>query len=336
MNKPSNTSPQHTQPPIAIKEIGSFHLGGRQVALAGLPTREMAFSTEGLPLIVDPNGEVEVEQMYVQFVKLAQPKFKLPLLLWHGGGLTGVTYETKPDGHPGWQMYFLRAGWDTYVSDAVERGRASWARYPEIFKTEPVFRTKKEAWELFRIGPTYHPDSAQRLAYPQTEFPAEAFDQLAKQAVPRWLTNDAATQKAYDAYVQKMGPCVIVVHSQSGTFGLQTALNNPDNVKALVLVEPHGSPDPALTDLSAFKHIPTLWIWGDYINDVPFWSKIYQQQENFRAQLLKHGARADLLNLPALGIQGNSHMPMMDRNSDAVAALIQTWLVERTGDSTEG
>jgi hypothetical protein len=174
MNNLSNASSQDAAIPIAIKEIGSFHLGGRQVALTGLPTREMAFSNKGLPLVVDPNGEVEVEQMYVQFVKLAQPKSKLPLLLWHGGGLTGVTYETKPDGAPGWQMYFLRAGWDTYVSDAVERGRASWARYPEIFKTEPIFRTKKEAWELFRIGPNYHPESAQRLAYPQTEFPTEA------------------------------------------------------------------------------------------------------------------------------------------------------------------
>ena len=77
--------PQHTPPAIAIKEIGSFHLGGRQVALVGLPSKEMAFSTTGLPLIVDPNGEVEVEQMYVHFVKLAQPKSKLPLLLWHGG-----------------------------------------------------------------------------------------------------------------------------------------------------------------------------------------------------------------------------------------------------------
>ena len=57
--------------------------------------------------------------------------------MWHGGGLSGVTWETKPDGKPGWQNYFLKAGHDVYVSDAVERGRASWARYPEIFKTEP-------------------------------------------------------------------------------------------------------------------------------------------------------------------------------------------------------
>ena len=93
--------------------------------------------------------------MYVQFVKQAAPKSKLPLLLWHGGGLSGATWETKPDGKPGWQQFFLNAGYDVYVSDAVERGRASWARYPEIFKSEPFFRPKKEAWELFRIGPSY-------------------------------------------------------------------------------------------------------------------------------------------------------------------------------------
>ena len=52
------------------------------------------------------------------------------------------------------QMFLLNRGYDVYVSDAVERGRASWARYPEFFKSEPLVRSKKEAWELFRFGPT--------------------------------------------------------------------------------------------------------------------------------------------------------------------------------------
>ena len=138
-----------------VKEVGSFHVGGRTAALSGMPTKDVVFSPGAPPIKVDPNGEFAVEQMYVQFVKLAQPKAKVPILLWHGGGLTGVTWETKPDGKPGWQQFFLNAGYDVYVSDAVERGRASWARYPEIFKSEPMFRTKKEAWELFRIGPSY-------------------------------------------------------------------------------------------------------------------------------------------------------------------------------------
>ena len=138
-----------------VKEVGSFHVGGRTETLSGMPSKEIVFSPGAPPIKVDPNGEFEVEQMYVQYVKLANPKGKVPLLLWHGGGLSGVTWETKPDGKPGWQQFFLNAGYDTYVSDAVERGRASWARYPEIFKSEPFFRPKKEAWELFRIGPSY-------------------------------------------------------------------------------------------------------------------------------------------------------------------------------------
>ena len=108
---------------LSVAEVGSFHVGGRPVSLSGLPTRDVVFTAGSAPIKVDPNGDFEVEQMYVQYVKLAQPKAKYPLLLWHGGGLTGVTWETKPDGKPGWQMFFLRAGHDVYVSDAVERGR---------------------------------------------------------------------------------------------------------------------------------------------------------------------------------------------------------------------
>jgi hypothetical protein len=33
--------------------------------------------------------------------------------------------------------------------------------------------------------------------------------------------------------------------------------------------------------------------------------------------------------LPELGIRGNSHMLMMDRNSDQIAAMIDQWLVRQ-------
>lgn len=314
---------------IVVSEVGSYHVGGRQVTLTGLPTQEIVFSPGAPPLKVDPNGDFEVEQMYVHYTKLAQPKGKVPLLLWHGGGLAGVTWETKPDGKPGWEMYFLKAGWDTYVSDAVERGRASWARFPQIFTTEPMFRTKKEGWELFRIGKTYATDPKQRVANAGTQFPVESFDQFVKQGIPRWVSNDGVTQKAYDAYVQKACPCVIVVHSQGGNFGIQAALNNPDKVKALVLVEPSGTPDPAKTDISALKNIPMLWVWGDYIDALPFWTGIFNKQESFRAEVNKLGGKTTVIKLPEAGIKGNSHMLMMDRNSDQIAGLVQNWLVSQ-------
>ena len=314
---------------LSVKEVGSYHIGGRQVTLTGLPEQEIIFSPGAPPLKVNPNGDFEVEQMYVHYTLLAQPKGKVPLLLWHGGGLAGVTYETKPDGKPGWEMYFLKAGWDTYVSDAVERGRASWARFPQIFKSDPMFRTKKEAWELFRFGKTYATNPAERVAMPDTKFPIEAFDQFTKQGIPRWVTNDGVTQKAYDEYVDKVCPCVILVHSQGGNFGITAALNNPSKVKALVLVEPSGAPDPDKTDISALRNIPILWVWGDYLDTQPFWKNIYAKQEQFRAAVNRIGGKTESIVLPSADIKGNSHMMMMDRNSDQIAALIQDFLVSR-------
>jgi hypothetical protein len=36
-----------------------------------------------------------------------------------------------------------------------------------------------------------------------------------------------------------------------------------------------------------------------------------------------------LIDLPDAGLKGNSHMVMMDKNSDQVADLIQKWLVSK-------
>jgi pimeloyl-ACP methyl ester carboxylesterase len=311
-----------------VKEVGSFHVGGRTATVSGMPTRDVVFSPGAPPIKVDPNGEFAVEQMYVQYVKLAQPKAKVPILLWHGGGLSGVTWETKPDGKPGWQQFFLNSGYDVYISDAVERGRASWARYPEIFKSEPMFRTKKEAWELFRIGPSYEV-GGQRVAFEGQQFPIEAFDQFAMQGVPRWVTNDAATQKAYDALVEKVCPCVVVVHSQGGSFGFNAALAAPDKIKALIAVEPSGAPDPATVDAGKVKTVPHLIVWGDFRDKVAVWQRLPIAPTKYRDAIVAAGGKADVFDLPGMGIKGNTHMLMMDRNSDDVAKLIHDWIAKQ-------
>jgi pimeloyl-ACP methyl ester carboxylesterase len=249
--------------------------------------------------------------MYVQYVRLAQPRSRLPILFWHGGGLSGVTWETTPDGRPGWQQFFLQAGYDAFVSDAVERGRASWARYPEIFASEPFFRSRKEGWELFRIGPSYEV-GGRREAFEHTQFPIEAYDQFTMQAVPRWATNDAATQRAYDALVQRVCPCIIVVHSQGANFAFNAAVTAPDKVRAVVAVEPSGAPDPARVEAARARGVPHLFVWGDYIDR--------------RDALREAGARVETLDLPAAGVRGNSHMLMMDRNSDDIARRVEAWI----------
>ena len=42
------------------------------------------------------------------------------------------------------------------------------------------------------------------------------------------------------------------------------------------------------------------------------------------------GGNVEVVDLPSVGIRGNSHMLMMDRNNLEIAALIQRWL-ERQG-----
>ena len=121
--------------PIALRDMGSFHIGGRWVEITGQPIKEIVFTPGGVPAKVDPNGKYQVEQMYVQYFLQQKAKGKLPLLMWHGGGLSGVTYETKPDGKPGWLNSFIRHGWDVYISDAMERGRSGWS---STFKGEAM------------------------------------------------------------------------------------------------------------------------------------------------------------------------------------------------------
>lgn len=307
-----------------VKEIGSFYVGGHSVTLSELPTREIVFTPGAPPVKSDPNGEFQVGQMYIQYVRLAAPSSTLPLLLWHGGGLTGVSFETKPDGKPGWQQYFLSHGFDTYVSDAVERGRASWARFPEVYKTEPFFRAKKEAWTLFRIGPDYAVGGA-RTAYDNTRFPVAAFDSFAKQFVPRWATNDLMTQQSYDAEVAQVCPCVVLMHSQGANFGFNAALAAPGKVKAVVAVEASGFPDVSKVDLSKLKDTPHLFIYGDHMAG-PFWEKVHANAQAYADALTAAGVPVEFIDLPAIGIHGNSHMLLMDENSDEIADLILDWL----------
>lgn len=318
--------PAHSQ---VLKDFGSFHIGGRSVTLKDLPVTESVFTAGAAPTKVDPNGDYEVEQMYVQYLIPEPQKSKYPLLMWHGGGLTGTTWETKPDGKPGWMNYFFRAGHPVYVSDAVERGRASWARYPEIYTTQPIFRTKKEAWETFRFGPvgTYNTDAAKREIFPGLKFPVDKLDQFAKQSVPRWNSNDAATIAAYNALVQKVGDCVVLVHSQGGAFGFAAALAAPDKIKGLVVVEPSGAPLPGPL-LDKLKDMPILILWGDNV-DKSSWSRLQPVSANFTKYLQSKGGNVEFIELPKLGITGNSHMMMMDTNSDQVAGVIQDWMARK-------
>jgi pimeloyl-ACP methyl ester carboxylesterase len=313
---------------IALRDMGSFHVGGRDVEISGQPTKSTSLVPGGPVTVVDPNGTHNVEKMYAQYFLPAKRRGTVPLLLWHGATLTGATYETTPDGRPGWLNYFIRRGWDTYLSDAVERGRSGFAP-PQIFTGDPVFLTKDNPFLRFRIGVTYDNDPAKRRGLPGTQFPIDAYDDFVRQLVPRWLTTDAAVISAYTALVDKVCPCVVVAHSQGGPFAYAVAAARPEKIRALVVVEPAGAGTPATA--AALVKVPILSIFGDYIVEGERWATIRNNGRAFYQKIEEAGGRVKQVDLPQIGIHGNSHMIPMDKNNMVVAGEIQKWLAQRPG-----
>jgi pimeloyl-ACP methyl ester carboxylesterase len=142
--------------------------------------------------------------------------------------------------------------------------------------------------------------------------------------VPRWTTTDDAIVRGYVALVDKVCPCVVLAHSQGGPFAQKVAQLRPDKVKALVLAEPAGPGDPAMA--ANLKNTPILAVFGDFIEQDSRWPTIRGNDVRFFEQVKAAGGSADVINLPQRGIRGNSHMMMMDKNNQDIAAIIQDWL----------
>jgi pimeloyl-ACP methyl ester carboxylesterase len=162
-----------------------------------------------------------------------------------------------------------------------------------------VFLTTSNPFERFRIGDgpnSYDPDPAKRKLMPGSQFPNEGYENFVKQGVPRWTTNDDATLAAYIAEIDRVCPCVILFHSQAGTFGFKAAQARPDKVKALIAIEPAGVGDPAKADV--LKNIPTLFVYGDYIERDSRWPKIRATGVAFADAIRAAGGSAEVVDLP--------------------------------------
>ena len=323
-------TPLAAEDDIVLRGMGSFHVGGRIAEVSGKPVRMIVRQPGGPLTKLDPNGQYMVEQMYVQYFLPRNRKGKLPLLMWHGGGLTGVTYESTPDGREGWLNLFVRKGWDVYVSDAVERGRAGFAS-SDVWQSDPIFLTYADPFERFRIGDgegSWNADPAKRKVLAGSQFPVEAYDNFMKQSVPRWLITDDAIIAAYVALVDKVCPCVLLLHSQGATFGFKVAEQRPDKVKAIVAVE--SATAGILANAPKLKDVPVLMLFGDYVDEHPRWSTFKKINTEYGNAIKAAGGKVDWINLPEIGIRGNSHMLMQDRNSDQIAEVIQQWLVAQS------
>jgi uncharacterized protein (UPF0264 family) len=67
-------------------------------------------------------------------------------------------------------------------------------------------------------------------------------------------------------------------------------------------------------------------IYGDNAKDHPRWGQIRRNVAGYADAIRSAGGSVDVIDLPDIGIKGNTHMAMMDKNSDQVAGVIQNWL----------
>ena len=89
---------------LALATQGNFFVGGHYFTVSG--------------------QQYMSGQIYVEYQIPQKLKHKYPVVLIHGGGLTGSYMSGTADNREGWNSFFLRQGYAVYVLDQPGRGRS--------------------------------------------------------------------------------------------------------------------------------------------------------------------------------------------------------------------
>jgi hypothetical protein len=321
---------------------GSFAVGGTVVTTPG------TFDA-GKPSAAGATLHGDHAYVFYQVPIGARP---LPLVFWHGAGQSKRTWETTVDGREGFQNIFLRRHFAVYLLDQPRRGAAGRSTVP----ADVPATTDDQMWfGMFRIGvwPDYFPGV-------QFSRAPEALDQYFRAMTPNTGPYDAEINaRAVAALFTKIGPGILVTHSQSGGPGWLTVMRS-SNVRAVVSYEPgsgfvfpEGEVPAAMPSLTgplegvaaprdrfmALTTIPIVLYFGDNIPDAP---SPNPGQDNWRVRLAmarlwrdtvnRHGGRVTLVRLPEIGIRGNTHFPFSDTNNIEIANLLSRFLAEQQLD----
>ena len=183
--------------------------------------------------------------MYVEYMIPQQLRSPYPIVMVHGGNQTGTNFTGTPDGREGWAQYFVRRGYAVYIVDQVARGRsAHWNEYYGAVQPSRLSQVEERfvAPERFPMWP----QAKLHTQWPGTGKPGDAaFDQFyAAQAVSvaSFAKQQEINPPALIALMEKIGPSILMIHSQSGAFAWPVADKRPDLVKMIVAVEPNGPP----------------------------------------------------------------------------------------------
>jgi len=349
-------------PPLAIARDGFFYVGGKSVAINGRPYMS--------------------GQMYVEFRIPAKQTHPFPIVMVHGGTMSGTNFTGTPDGREGWAQFFVRRGYAVYVVDQPGRGRS--AHVAGVYgPTEQVDRQNSQrryiAQEKYKLWPQAH----LHTQWPGSGEPEDPVVQqlVASQlpAIKDFKEQQLLNRDALVALVEKIGPAILLVHSQAGAFGWPVADARPGLVKAILAIEPNGPPFYGVDFIGApdyFREGPLALTYGITAlpltydppvagaselamaqqdrADGPDLVKCWTQKEparrlpNLRGipilvltaeasyhapydhctvkYLRQAGVEPAFVRIADLGIRGNSHVMMLEKNSREIAEVIARWL----------
>ena len=278
-----------------------------------------------------------------------------PIVLVHGGGYQGTEWLTTPDGRPGWAQRLVEAGYAAVVVDRPGQGRSPF--HPQTTGAMGPPFSYENGRKIY-----FPPDQQPR----HTQWPFADDDEAAMDAFIAGygpLPADLAFSEDMEAdrlarLLDRIGPAILLTHSASGPVGWLVADRRPGLVEAIVAVEPMGPPfatipnigelawgltatpltfdpprgtpeeikgaDPATLKLPNLAGLPIAVVTGETSAFAPASPPII-------ALLKAGGAAAEQIDLPALGIRGNGHGLIYEKNSDAALAPVLAWLDRLAG-----
>lgn len=310
-------------------EAGIISLRGQGHFFVGVETTEPA-----------ENGAVQVYgQMYVGFQLPAEKLQPLPIILIHGGSGQSTSWFSTPDGRDGWRDYFLAAGFDVYWVDRPGYGRSPTnTRYGEL----------REAASTGII--TLFAQSEQWPGDPSDHVDPTILSTLAG-SPPGPYGGDHLAARDISLLLDKVGPAIIMSYSAGAVSGWWAADMNPENVAAIIAVEPASGnmasnvghtlrkgltfvpaftrdyasvideegcelqPGDKVSKLVNLQSIPVTIVAAETgLSTLPCAARALRQA----------GVNTDYMYLPDLGIQGNGHFLMAEKNNGDIArALIE-------------
>ncbi len=365
-------SPTRAEEPLAIAKQGYFFVGGKY----------------------SPVGDKQVMngQIYVEYQIPKKRTQAYPLVIVPGAAQTATNFNGTPDGREGWTQHFLRRGYAVYIVEQPGRGRSSYQpdtdgtqAYPQVLSVQQRF-TAPEKFNLW-------PQARLHTQWPGTGMAGDPnFDQFFASQVPfvqKPEVIQALNRDALAALIDKLGPVILMTHSQSGAYGWEAVDQRPGMVKALIQAEPSAPPvhdveflgapewfrDGARTRTWGLTAIPITyappakdvseltferqekadnpdlarcWLQKEPARQLPNLQKLpiaivtgeasfHGPYEHCIVKFLEQaGVHPTWLNLGAMGIHGNGHMMMLEKNSDQIADAIEKWVRKALAERTAG